>query len=346
MADPTVIKVNVPGIVSAARVPITSAPGVAQIRTIQVGPQGPQGETGATGETGPQGPTGASGSSGSGGASFSLRTSVYTAVSGDRIMADTTSGGFTITLPASPTNGDFIEVADARGTWGTNNLTIAAGGTTAANSGWSASDHSANINISNNGRTAQCVASGSNAIARGTEGKGSGKAYFEIECDFMLGSPAIGIANATQSLTGQYLGQTTNNASFANQVDTFTLASVVRFAIDITNNLYWFAEGANDWNSDAGADPAAGTNGLTYTVTAPIYPAVYMNSSHDAFTLATQAADFASSIPSGFSAWSTSGTTVPTAIGGVNSSLVCNMPGRDFGLVYIGGTIGWQIVGL
>ena len=40
-------------------------------------------------------------------------------------MADTNSAAFTITLPASPAANDVVDIADYRGTFGTNSLTIA-----------------------------------------------------------------------------------------------------------------------------------------------------------------------------------------------------------------------------
>jgi hypothetical protein len=56
--------------------------------------------------------------------SWTLQTEAYTAVKRDRILADTSGGAWTLTLPASPTAGDYIEVQDATGEWLTNNLTI------------------------------------------------------------------------------------------------------------------------------------------------------------------------------------------------------------------------------
>ncbi len=41
---------------------------------------------------------------------------------------DTSGGAFTVTLPSSPAQGDYIELIDANGTFNTNNLTIAAAG--------------------------------------------------------------------------------------------------------------------------------------------------------------------------------------------------------------------------
>ena len=53
-----------------------------------------------------------------------IKTTTYTAAAGERMLADTSSAAFTITLPASPTAGDCVEIGDAQNTWGTNNLTI------------------------------------------------------------------------------------------------------------------------------------------------------------------------------------------------------------------------------
>jgi len=44
------------------------------------------------------------------------------------LLADTSAGAFTITLPASPTAGAFVEIDDAESTWSTNNLTVARNG--------------------------------------------------------------------------------------------------------------------------------------------------------------------------------------------------------------------------
>jgi len=51
-------------------------------------------------------------------------TAAYTAVAGDQVMANTTGGAITVTLPASPSTGDEVSFLDARGTFNTNNLTI------------------------------------------------------------------------------------------------------------------------------------------------------------------------------------------------------------------------------
>ena len=65
---------------------------------------------------------------GGGSTSYTAITSNTTAAAGDAYLANTTSAGFTVTLPASPSAGDTVVVADAGGTWATNNLSVARNG--------------------------------------------------------------------------------------------------------------------------------------------------------------------------------------------------------------------------
>jgi len=59
---------------------------------------------------------------------WSIKSSAYTAVAGDKIQADTSSSAFTITLPSTASIGDTIRIEDAKLCWNTNNLTIARNG--------------------------------------------------------------------------------------------------------------------------------------------------------------------------------------------------------------------------
>jgi len=58
------------------------------------------------------------------GSDWLTKTGTYTAFAGDKIFANTTSGAFTITLPASPTIGDEVRFVDLANTFDTNNLTV------------------------------------------------------------------------------------------------------------------------------------------------------------------------------------------------------------------------------
>ena len=53
------------------------------------------------------------------------KTASFTAVSGNGYFVNTTSGAVTVTLPATPSAGDIIAVADYANTFGINNLTVA-----------------------------------------------------------------------------------------------------------------------------------------------------------------------------------------------------------------------------
>jgi hypothetical protein len=67
-----------------------------------------------------------------GGIEYEVKTANYTAADKEGILADTSGGAFTVTLPATPAAGDQVIVADPTGDWGTNNLTIGRNGSTIA----------------------------------------------------------------------------------------------------------------------------------------------------------------------------------------------------------------------
>lgn len=71
-----------------------------------------------------------------------IKTSAYTAVKWDKVLTDSSGGAFTVTLPASPSAGDFLEVYDATGSWGTNNVTLGRNG---SNINGAASDFILNV---------------------------------------------------------------------------------------------------------------------------------------------------------------------------------------------------------
>jgi hypothetical protein len=60
--------------------------------------------------------------------STTIRSSNFTAVSGNGYFCDTTTAPFTVTLPASPSDGDIVAVKDWSSTAATNNITIGRNG--------------------------------------------------------------------------------------------------------------------------------------------------------------------------------------------------------------------------
>ena len=65
---------------------------------------------------------------GSEGIAWSIQTTNYTTEHAEGIFADTTSGSFTITLPSTPTIGQYIHVVDVASKFSINNLIVARNG--------------------------------------------------------------------------------------------------------------------------------------------------------------------------------------------------------------------------
>jgi len=63
------------------------------------------------------------------GLAWARKTSNYTSANNDAILADTSGGAWTLTLPSSPSVGDLVRVLDGAD-WATNNLTVARNGST------------------------------------------------------------------------------------------------------------------------------------------------------------------------------------------------------------------------
>ena len=58
----------------------------------------------------------------------SVQTASFTAVAGRAYPVNTTSAAITVTLPASPSAGNIVQLTDYAGTWATNNVTVAPNG--------------------------------------------------------------------------------------------------------------------------------------------------------------------------------------------------------------------------
>ncbi len=164
---------------------------------------------------------------------------------------------------------------------------------------------------------------------RGTEGKASGKWYFEIVCVLPWDLIRIGVANLSQSLaSGQYPGASTDSYGYAAGTgkkyydgtattygNAWTDSDVIGVALDMDNGKIWFAKNGV-WQ--ASGDPAAGTNQAYTGISGTFYPMAgpygsFGDPIHVDATFALP--DFQYTPPSGFLAWDPFSVVVEAGIG-------------------------------
>lgn len=61
---------------------------------------------------------------------WTVVSAAVTAASGDKLLCNTNTAAFTVTLPASPVTGATVDIADAAGTFAVRNITVARAGST------------------------------------------------------------------------------------------------------------------------------------------------------------------------------------------------------------------------
>lgn len=268
------------------------------------------------------------------------KTANYTAVAGDCIAADTSSGAFTITLPSSPNIGDTITIEDAKQAFSVNNLTISPNGNLIAGmannykllvsgqfvelrySGstygwvvtggvapyhgtiWNIADSSGCHTVGGDGRVAVST-NGGWASMRATTSRSSGKLYFEARVDFQTThSPMLGVGTSSATLIN-YVGADANGWGLTTSGLLYTnatnTASVSSYAAGDIMGV------AVDFTASTGSIQFYknnATNGsFTGLTLGTVFPMAATAQQGARMTLRTKAFQCSYSPPTGFSYW-------------------------------------------
>lgn len=198
------------------------------------------------------------------------------------------------------------------------------------NPGWDQTFIGSASAFTNSGRTATPASSSPYNYLYGNIANYTGKKYFEIvpgsttfsavglvgplgrAFDNGQGSPGV-----MPQLTGQVgwvpgggvtcVGVKGSGSATLGTAATWVATNVLSIAVDIDNLLAWFRVGSGNWNNSAGANPATGAGGFSVNTLwggGPrlIWPAASQGNT-SAITLNLNSANFAQTMPSGFSSW-------------------------------------------
>lgn len=199
---------------------------------------------------------------------------------------------------------------------------------------WNPSDKTANLNLTNGNLTAT-GGNTSNAGARGTTGKSSGKWMLQFtnvvmgqldSLDYVgIGTLAdtLALANGSQDQVilcangSDFSGTGSAATSFNDFSASWSATSAtVDLCVDLTAQLYWFRVNGGNWSGTSvpatNNNPATGVGGHTINATGTKYPYVRLTGTAATATLNPTPA----SVPAGFSPWdvSTPPTPVPPTI--------------------------------
>ena len=174
---------------------------------------------------------------------------------------------------------------------------------------WNPSDKSTNLTLSNGDSTMTSVAY-ADSLARATEGKSTGKWYFEITCVsgdyFQAGGFALSSESVDETLGASSTGwgcsggYKYNGSAVSTDGAQLNNGSVLGVAVDLDNGKIWFAND-NVW-VDSG-DPGAGTNATFSNVSGTVYPANSSSYGSIVSTVNFGATSFAYTAPSGFTGY-------------------------------------------
>lgn len=180
--------------------------------------------------------------------SWATKATTYTALVGERILADTSGGTWTLTLPATPTEGAQVQVADHGGDWGTNNLTLSGNGSNI--------EGAATL-------SARVLGDMFTLVYNGTEWKTRAGHVGMIPLETVtITTPT---ANVDFDLSGNYRNYRLLISGLVPTNATATLSMLLS-----TDGGTTFDNGASDYNGRATTDSNTGTNNSSITVAATV----------------------------------------------------------------------------
>jgi len=194
------------------------------------GPSGPQGTSGPQG-AGPQGPSGPSGPQGPSGAltAWTVKNTTYTAVNGDRLIANTSAGAFTITLPITPASGAYVVITDAND-WSANNLTVARNGSTIEG-------YAENLVLDQKGVTVELIYDGGTWSVTATTGAQGPSGPADIPQNTQNSSYTLAISDNGKHIYTQNTAGTQTITVPANNTVNFNIGSAVSIISKGTGNV-------------------------------------------------------------------------------------------------------------
>lgn len=195
-----------------------------------------------------------------------------------------------------------------------------------ANTTWSTTDKTSGITLSGtNNLTATANSLGFQGV-RTIDRQISGKFYWEYTFTNTT-NDACGIANASASLSGVGFNGGNNNAAYVNSVGSvyvnasaslaslgsFSTGGVACVALDLTNQLIWFRNGAaGNWNNSGSANPATASGGFSIAAfgVSAIYGLMSCQNASPSGAVTANFGDsaFSGTVPSGFTSGFPTGT--------------------------------------